>query len=443
MKHFEKKIIIKFAALTQAFFILLIAYKTSFSLRPFIDEIVSLSSSNNFFKSLIFQGPPSTPYGSAYSPNLTTGPIASVGSNIGLFFFDSIYKLRFLNFCYLYILQIAFSLILSKKYKLSFFHLTMFSSFVIVSVPWWYSSLYSLGDLICTYIFINSVFLYNFYPKSSVFVMSLTIFYGRILLLIPFLGFYLFTLVKKRKLDLKEILAFSIPPFLWIWLILNFSTYTNLFEYFKDYYQIVYSTNPSINKVGGLGFIYALKNSDIVFWNPADFLRVLISPLMLSYLIFNSKKFKTNFMEKIKFPAFYSYIGFYLSFWLFSPTKSIIYSQIFTTIVLLLALLSFMEEGMINKFEQTAVFLIISFYFSSLHLIIFGFALFLINTFLKTFINSRSLLVLLLILNYLNLFYETGQKDSFENINFESCIKNLQSVECFENYLDNSYIFDK
>ena len=268
MKHFEKKIIIKFAALTQAFLILLIAYKTSFSLRPFIDEIVSLSSSNNFFKSLIFQGPPSTPYGSAYSPNLTTGPIASVDQILDYFFFDSIYKLRFLNFCYLYILQIAFSLILSKKYKLSFFHLTMFSSFVIVSVPWWYSSLYSLGDLICTYIFINSVFLYNFYPKSSVFVMSLTIFYGRILLLIPFLGFYLFILVKKRKLDLKEILAFSIPPFLWIWLILNFSTYTNLFEYFKDYYQIVYSTNPSINKVGGLGFIYALKNSDIVFWNP-------------------------------------------------------------------------------------------------------------------------------------------------------------------------------
>ena len=61
-------------------------------------------------------------------------------------------------------------------------------------------------------------------------------------------------------------------------------------------------------------------------------------------------------MEKIKFPAFYSYIGFYLSFWLFSPTKSIIYSQIFTTIVLLLALLSFMEEGMINKFEQTQFF---------------------------------------------------------------------------------------
>ena len=75
----------------------------------------------------------------------------------------------------------------------------MFSSFVIVSVPWWYSSLYSLGDLICTYIFINSVFLYNFYPKSSVFVMSLTIFYGRILLLIPFLGFYLFILVKKEN----------------------------------------------------------------------------------------------------------------------------------------------------------------------------------------------------------------------------------------------------
>ena len=73
-----------------AFFILLIAYKTSFSLRPFIDEIVSLSSSNNFFKSLIFQGPPSTPYGSAYSPNLTTGPIASVGSTFGLFFFERI-----------------------------------------------------------------------------------------------------------------------------------------------------------------------------------------------------------------------------------------------------------------------------------------------------------------------------------------------------------------
>lgn len=446
MLNFKKERFVKFLTFLQVTLVLLIAYKTSFTLRPFIDEIVSLSSTNNFFKTLEFKGPENTVYGNSYSPNLTTGPLVTIGSNIGVVFFKDLYIIRYFNFLFLITIQTSFNFLISRKFNISIYYLTIFSLFLITSVPWWYSSLYSLGDLICSLIFCNCLLLYKYFPRSSIFLMSFTIFFGRILILVPFCSFYFYNLYSSKKISIKELLLFLTPPVIWLILVLNFSTYQNLSEYIKNYFEIVYSTNPSIGletkSNSLLNFENMRMNSDLRFWNTADYLRVLFSPMLILFIIFRPEKFNLKKFQSVRYSLFFSYIIMYVLYWFFSPTKSIIYTQTFTTIVLYTVLLYFIENKHSNSFSDFIPLLIVLFYFSSITVIIVSLLFYLFKKVLNISLDIRLFISILIIFNSLNSYFEISNKTLFNNINFSFCNENLQSISCFENYLNNEYKFE-
>jgi len=445
IRSIKNKKFISIVGILQSLIIFSIAYNTSFILRPFIDEIISLSAATNFFQNLNFSGPKSTMYETPYNPNLTTGPLSAFGSYIGWSITKNIYYTRIFNFIYLYIIQIIFSFLISKQFKLQSSYVIIFSSFAITSVPWWYSSLYSLGDLTCTIIFINSLFLYKKYKLFSIFIMSLSIFYGRILLLIPFISFYLYRIYKNQKLQyiFREFVVFLIPPLGWVLLAFLNSKNFNLYEYIKYYIEIYYTTNPSIAKPeensGFFRTLFNIKDSDLRFWNPADFLRVLISPIIFILLLNLQNAFKNSFIKDLKNEIMFSFLFFYLAFWLLSPTKSIIYSQIFTIIVLYCTLLLFVENVEGNTFYQFIAFILISLYFSSIFIIISGIFLFSLVRYFKINVDIRNLLIVFLILSQVNALVETFEKDRFEDINYNSCKKDLRTITCVEDYLETSY----
>ena len=191
-----------------------LVYITSKSLRPFIDEIISLTSSIGFFSNFDFSSARNTVYGDSYSPNLTTGPLPAIGSALGWKITNNIYTLRVINFYFAYFLQIIFVIYLSKHYKIDKNKTIFFSSFVVTSVPWWFSSLYSLGDLICGLIFFNCILIYKHNRKIAIFLMGIVVFFGRVLYFLPFLGFYFVKIIKaksKFSVAIKDLMIFIIP----------------------------------------------------------------------------------------------------------------------------------------------------------------------------------------------------------------------------------------
>ena len=431
--------------------IFVLVYITSTSLRPFIDEIISLTSNIGFFSNLDFSSARNTVYGDPYSPNLTTGPLSAIGSALGWNITSNIYALRIINFYFAYFLQILFVIYLSKHYQIDRNKAIFFSSFVVTSVPWWFSSLYSLGDLICGLIFFNCILIYNHNRKVAIFLMGILVFFGRVLYFLPFLGFYFIKIIKakfKFPAAIKDLMIFIIPAVVWIILIKFNYNNGNLKFYIKEYIDIIFITNPSIEKFESNKSFFefirqTLTNSDLSLWNSADYLRVLIAPLLIAFAIPFTNTFDKSFQSVFKFEILFSFLPFYLSFWLLSPTKSIIYSQVFTTMILFSTLYLFINNEK-KDFKNTLIpLLVVSFYMSSVFLVI----LFLLTTSYLIISEKQKFLsmaiIIILLFSQINSVYEVHNKDKFTEINMEDCIADLKSKDCIESYLNNEYIFPK
>ena len=129
-------------------------YKTSNTLPPFRDEIVSLTANVGFFlNGLNFEGPRGTIFEGLYNPYLTSPPLSAVGSSLAWKFTDNFDILRISNFAWVLIVQLIFASFISKIYDLEFKKLIVFSSFSLVAFPFWFGSLYSLGETISIIIF--------------------------------------------------------------------------------------------------------------------------------------------------------------------------------------------------------------------------------------------------------------------------------------------------
>tara|TARA_B110000003_G_C16654642_1_gene535950 strand:- start:19752 stop:21101 length:1350 start_codon:yes stop_codon:yes gene_type:complete len=428
-----------------------LVYITSTSLRPFIDEIISLTSSIGFFSNFDFSSARDTVYGDSFSPNFTTGPFPAIGSALGWNITNNIYTLRIINFYFAYFLQIIFVIYLSKHYQIDKNKAIFFSSFVVTSVPWWFSSLYSLGDLICGLIFFNCILIYKHNRKIAIFLMGISVFFGRISYFLPFLGFYFVKIIKaksKFSVALKDLMIFIIPAIAWIILIkLNYDN-GDLKYYFNEYVDIIFTTNPSIEKFESNRSFFefitqTLSSSDLTLWNSADYLRVLIAPLLIAFAIPFTHTFDKSFQSVFKFEILFSFLPFYLSFWLLSPTKSIIYSQVFTTMILFSTLYLFTNNEK-QGFKNTLIPLfVVSFYMSSVFLVI----LFLVITSYLILSEKQKFLsivvIIMLLFSQINSVYEVSKKDKFTEINMEDCITDLKSKDCIESYLDNEYIFSR
>jgi hypothetical protein len=414
----------------QLIIVFLLVIKISSSLREFSDEIVSLSSNINFwFNGFDFRAGTSSQYPS-YSPKLTSGPLSAIGSSIAWKFSKNLIFLRVSNFFYIYIVQLIYCYFLSKVYKFNLLKLILICSFAITSVPWWYGTLYSLGEMLSSIIFFNSIFLFPFYRKNALMMMGFSIFFGKFILVIGFIGFYISVLIfeKISRKIIKDSLYFSIPLFIWLMLVGLFYE-SSILVYMSDFYLSYFEQK---DKFGSLNFSYRniidnFSSSEVSTWNISVLMRVLLSPLILSFVLFK----KNPLDRRLNLNLFLSYFSIYLYFWLLNPKKSVIYSQDFTyiTIVVALIFLTFYYSEL-DKLSKIALIFLVSFFMTSNLL----FALFLFTIFSFFFKKTNKELVSYIVIAFLIISQFNSLLESRKNENYEFqisvCVKNFNSAIC-------------
>ena len=156
---------------------------TSYTLKPWEDELIALTSSINFYNSLDFL--PSNSYGN-YSFALTSGIISSIGGVIGWEVFQSFVYTRVTNFFYVFVVQFLMALFIFKKnIKFNYINVIFFSAVQILLVPWWFSTLYLIGEVISTLVFVNALFIFKRSLKLSLLLMGISVIFGKFLMIIP------------------------------------------------------------------------------------------------------------------------------------------------------------------------------------------------------------------------------------------------------------------
>ena len=64
-------------------------------------------------------------------------------------------------------------------------------------VPWWFSTMYLIAEVVSTLIFVNALFIFDKNKKLSLFLMGSSVIFGKFLMIIPSLLF----LISKFKLS--------------------------------------------------------------------------------------------------------------------------------------------------------------------------------------------------------------------------------------------------
>ena len=126
-------------------------------------------------------------------------PLSAVGSSIAWIFSDNFNIIRISNFVWVLAVQLVYTMYISKLYKLDLRKLIIYSGFTLISFPFWFGSLYSLGETISIIIFFNSLLLYKAFPKTSIFMMGWIVFFGKLLIGFLFIFFYIANLLINKK----------------------------------------------------------------------------------------------------------------------------------------------------------------------------------------------------------------------------------------------------
>ena len=224
--------------LTQNFFLYNYVKSKTLIIPQFIDEYISLASNVNFFKNLDFNA--GDFIGGSYSVYLTSGPISAIGGVLGWNLTSNLMVARISNYYWIVLLQLMFSFLIVRLFNSDYKFLLFFNFLVMTLVPWWQGSLYMLGEIASTILFTNSIYLINKKRSFSMLMFSLSIFYGKLIILLPFLVFYITWVIRNKdyKKVYKDLLFFSLPLLFWLSLI-NFNYRSgNLLHYFKDLYYL-------------------------------------------------------------------------------------------------------------------------------------------------------------------------------------------------------------
>jgi len=347
--------------LTQHFFLFSYVKAKAVSIPPFIDEYVSLTSNVNFFKALDFNA---GILGGSYNVYLTSGPVSAIGGVISWILTNNFYFTRISNFYWILILQFFLSLLLNNEQKQNLAFKLMFNGVFIVLIPWWLGSLYSIGEIASMIIFGNSIFLYEKNKKLSMAMFAISIFYGKLLTVLPFIGFYATQILINRdiKKSLHEISYFLIPTSLWFLLIqLNYAS-GNLFDYFIDQYNFIInhpgSGIDSIDSKYSNTISYILTQTEVQNWSTYDIYRISLIPLLQCLLIIKNRvKIDAKF-KNISYPLIFSILLPFVWFWVFNSNKWIRYSQHFSIIVLITLfylIFSNIDFGKFDYFVMTAM----------------------------------------------------------------------------------------
>ena len=398
----------------------------------FEDELIALTSHIFFLTELEFKAPFLVDE-MIFTPALTTGFNSSVGGALGWVIFKDFYFSRLFNFIWL-ILEISLLNIYLYKNKIINVKFFYYSILGLFCIPLWYNSLYGLGEIISSIIFFNSLLLYEKNKKISMFLMSISIFFGKFII---FLSFLVFIIINLRKESMNSVLYFAIPPSIWAFVIFIKTGFSGLLDYSNKFLSFLFFHGLSKPNTSSNFFREARNNiamSEIADWSYATIIRVVVIPLFFSLFLLLKFLLKKN--SKLDLSISIVIIVNYLYFYLFSYQKYLRYSQIFLIITIYYLLYLLSNEDNSTFIEKLTFVLMLSFYFSNEILILF---LILFSTFLiyrkKTIFIP---LFIFLLLNIANLQYESRTYVK-NNLNIYECKNTISSIECITNYLPYDY----
>ena len=441
-----KKIIETTLIIFGIFLTLQITFKTSMTLKPWADEIIALTSNISFFRSLDFL--PSTSYNN-FSYALTSGILSSVGGVFGWVLTKNFIIARVSNFIYVFFVQLCMSFYIFKnneKYKFNYFVFFSLTQFLLI--PWWFSSLYFIAEVISTLIFVNSLFLYNKNPKVSVFLMGCSVIFGKFLMLIPTVLFLISKIkIKEIKKNLIQLLFYLLPFCFWYLLIYIKIGEGGFYIYLNEFFGTLFVREDSgVQSAFNLTyntFIYNLNNSEVASWTTASLLRAAFSPILFLIIYFQNRDYLEDKLNVSFVSVFVGISGTYLWFWILSPPKFIRQSTHFVLLVIFVSLYIFLYTDLKNKYYKFLILFNLSLFFSDLRLILAfnlftGIYYFILNEKIKNLFDIKLFFVVFLVLNLLNINFEVNSKDTF-NLDLPSCSQDIFSKKCVDDYLFSLY----
>jgi hypothetical protein len=415
------------------------------SLKPFVDEYVSISSNYHFFRELNFSA--GGFLGDTFSVYLTSGPISAIGSVFGWVMYENIYVSRIFNYFWIVILLFLFFIVVKDKFKLKQNYYLLFIFQLILLVPWWQGVLYSLGEIPSLLLVVMAMLTFQKNRKLSLILFGLSIFLGKFLNILIFLMFYICIFANEKSLKnlLRDAVTFIVALVPWFVLI-NF-TYQkgNVVDYFYDLYYFVTDSSASGVQVGTLfnfsEITLSILSSEYAFWNVYEKIRIGILPLILLFLILKNKKSIDLIFGNVSLAIFSSITFLYLWFWVLNPLKWMRYSQHFTFLLILLILSLVLFEVFPNKTDYFISLITLAFYLDNTknyfiyYLIIFCFLyIFLIKKPYKS--------VLIIFMSFLITFdisMSVLKKDfqTIPDINIRECKEDLNTDICRESYFNS------
>tara|TARA_B100001057_G_scaffold491992_1_gene583429 strand:- start:48 stop:1763 length:1716 start_codon:yes stop_codon:yes gene_type:complete len=429
--------------IVQHFFIFDYIRTKSVRVDSFIDEYVVLTSNVNFFKNFDFNA--GDFIGGSYSVMLTSGPISAIGSVISWNITNNFILGRISNFYFLILLQVLFSIAIFKKHKLDSKLILGFNGLVLLSIPWWQGALYSLGEIASMIIFTNSVFLFHKLRKLSMFLFSVSIFYGKLLTLLPFLGFYGAYIFKKRKVIniINEAVYFFVPLALWLLLVQIYYDSGNLNDYFVDqYYLIINHAGSGVSSLDTGQFFNLKQNifqTEIINWNTYDRLRLIVIPLITTAILFNNKEKVDNVFNNLSIPLIFSILIPYIWFWFFNSNKWMRYSQHFSVVVIIVLLYLTFSGINFSRIYYLTITSMFSLFITNVKFLI---AVFIITSLILILSFQKKRLqifiqILLIVIFTLDISIPYFEKNTFGNLNsfIEECELTLLDERCLEAYM--------
>ena len=397
----------------------------------FEDELIALTSHIFFLTELEFKAPFLVDE-MIFTPALTTGFNSSIGGALAWLIHQDFYFSRLFNFIWL-VLEISLLNFYLYKNKIINIRFLYYSILGLFCIPLWYNSLYGLGEILSSVIFFNSILLYEKNSKLSMFLMSISVFFGKFII---FLSFLVFIAINIKKQNKNSILYFALPPSIWLFVIYIKTGVDNLIIYLNRFIGLLFSAGLSKSNSSSNFFLEAKNNiaiSEIADWSYATIIRVAVVPLVFSLFLL-IRYFMTK-SSKVDLTISIIIIINYLYFYLFSYQKYLRYSQIFLVITIYYLLYLLSSEEKLSNVEKFAVILLLSIYLSS-ELLILLFVLYSFFSFRKKTIFLSVFVFLLL--NKLNLQYESRNYTK-SNLNISECKNNISSIQCIKNYLPYDY----
>ena len=340
-------------------------------------------------------------------------------------------------------LQIFLSIYFFRVYKVGIRFITVANIFIISLIPWWQGSLYSIGEIPSMILFVNALFLFNQRRRLSITLISFSIIYGKILTLLPFIGFYIFVIIKEKKLIpvFRDVGYFLLPVFSWFLLIHLYYEGGSILKYINDQYIFI-SQHPSSGT--NLNIIYnfwdSINNSEVSNWNYFDLIRIGIVPIIyFIYILF--RKDKINYIyNNLSFFLFGSTFLPFIWFWFLSETKWMRYSQHFIVIILISLFYFLSSEILTEKTDLLVIGSLILIFIENYKLLgLISLALVIFILFSNRKNNKIFFLKIIIITTlFLDITITFFEKETFANISdtISACETNILDDNCRTTYLN-------